>query len=259
MMVIILRQHCRAALACVLLSLIGITGCVSSQSDILFGTCLEATPESALHPLRACLEPDRYVFISAGMRREYVVVAFREALKQEVTRILRRSHMPAALVSESHAEIWLIAPLFTPERPSLLAVIRTPQGNFALGLDLDIAAWSDVPQRVLWLGSEGWPSLVAREAGRLEVLPVVTLPPGAFRSRVEKALAALPHQSNGASLVTRIRGGDAGLEVETLLFAETIVKARLDGLSEAVGQVRWPEGALPSSSMIKFATLSLGN
>lgn len=140
--------------------------------------CLNLLPENALHRIIGCETPSSYTVLAPGQRSMVLAKAkFKQLVRAQVRRALEASVYPTQLLGDTELEIWLLAPVFEPEKLQWVIVVNGMQRNFALHLPFNPQDWDSYRTQPLLLGSARYPSRQSWQAG------VVLLEANSFVSR----------------------------------------------------------------------------
>jgi hypothetical protein len=174
------------------------------------GRCLDLVPEYALHPVRACETAASYELLAGPRQLRLDKVRYQHELRERLLQFARRTAYPWRTLGQATIEVWMTAPLTEPEAASTVAVVKGPGGNFAVHLTLSPDGWQVVPENVVWLGKDGYPSLQAKRLGTVLVVP-----------RGEVTEARLARFLAGVDAGAVPRDAWTPLELAVVPFAET--------------------------------------
>ncbi len=181
------------------------------------GACLDLEPR-----VRACQSGDKLEVTVSGRTHAYKKSELKSLLRERIFQFVRTTPYPVATLKNAVVELWLDAPVFTPESAHFVAVVLSKGGNFRARLPLDAAAWQIDGESLALLGTDAFPSATARRAGKLAVAAKPHITGAALRDFLGRS---------GAPLVDAT--GEAVVVLETGAFAETEVAKKLASQRDA--------------------------
>jgi hypothetical protein len=198
--------------------------------------CWILTPENAFHPVGVCEDVAAYEVKLQDRQLLYPKAEFRSTLRERLREFVQRTAYPSASLGRAVIQVWLLSPVFEPEKAGFVAVVLSAGGNFLVRLPLEPSSWFPDAEAAQLLGKETFPTRLTRTPGTL----VLQAKEHVTRARLNRYLTAC-----GVDTESVAAAGMPTVVIKTPLFGEAEVARRLLKNSEGA-QIVQELGYLPA-------------